>query len=109
MWPVCAVAAAAAVLALLTGSFDDTDTRVILTSIGFAIASAAGSSGAAARLRPSAGLQMLGTATLVASVAAFVLLVAGLWTDMDDWGPEGVWRTFGCVGDPRDRRGACML
>jgi hypothetical protein len=91
------VAAAAAVLALLTGSFDDTDTRVILTSIGFAIASATGSTGAAARLRPSAGLQLLGTATLLASVAAFVLLLAGLWTSMDEWGSEDVWRTFGCV------------
>lgn len=37
------VAAAAAVLALLTGSFDDTDWRVILTSIGFAVASATSS------------------------------------------------------------------
>jgi hypothetical protein len=90
-------AAAAAVLALLTGSFDDTDARVILTSIGFAIASATASSGAAARLRPSEGLQLLGTATLVASIAAFVLLLAGLWTNMDDWGSEGLWRTFGCV------------
>jgi hypothetical protein len=91
------VAAAAAVLALLTGSFDDTDTRVILSSIGFAVASATGSSGAAARLRPSEGLQLLGTATLLASAAAFVLLLAGLWTSMDEWGEEGVWRTFGCV------------
>jgi hypothetical protein len=90
-------AAAAAVLALLTGSFDETDTRVILTSIGFAIASATASSGAAARLRPSENMQLLGTATLVASIAAFVLLLAGLWTSMDDWGSEGLWRTFGCV------------
>jgi hypothetical protein len=90
-------AAAAAVLALLTGSFDDTDTRVIFTSIGFAIASATASSGAAARLRPSEGLQLLGTATLVLSIAAFVLLLAGLWTNMDEWGSAGVWRTFGCV------------
>jgi hypothetical protein len=89
-------AAAAAVLALLTGSFDDTDGRVILTSIGFAIASATASSGAAARLRPSEGLQLLGTATLVASITAFVLLLAGLW-NMDDWGSEGLWRAFGCV------------
>jgi hypothetical protein len=69
------VAAAAAVLALVTGSFDETDTRVILTSIGFAIASATASSGAAARLRPSAAMHLLGTATLVASIAAFVLLL----------------------------------
>ena len=91
------VAAAAAVLALLTGSFDDTDIRVILTSIGFAIASATGSSGAAARLRPSTGLWILGTATLLASIAAFLLLLAGLWTNIDEWGSETVWRTFGCV------------
>ena len=91
------VAAAAAVLALLTGRFDDTDARVILTSIGFAVASATGSTGAAARLRPSEGLQLLGTATLLASVAAFLLLHAGLWTSMDEWGSEGVWRAFGCV------------
>ena len=91
------VAAAAAVLALLTGSFDDTDIRVILTSIGFAIASATGSSGAAARLRPSERLWMLGTATLLASIAAFVLLLAGLWTNVDEWGSEAVWRAFGCV------------
>jgi hypothetical protein len=91
------VAAAAAILALLTGSFDDTDTRVILSSIGFAIASATGSTGAAARLRPSEGLQLLGTATLVASIAACVLLLAGLWTGVDERGSEGVWRTFGCV------------
>jgi hypothetical protein len=91
------VAAAAAVIALLTGSFDETEIRVVLTSIGFATASAAGSAGAAARLRPSAGLQTLGTLTVLASVAAFALLLVGLWSSMDDWGEEGVWRTFGCV------------
>ncbi len=91
------VAAAAAVLALLTGSFDDTDTRVILTSIGFALCSAVASTGAAARLRPGDTLQLLGTATLGAAILTFVLLLAGLWTDMDGWGSEGVWRTFGCV------------
>lgn len=91
------VAAAAAVLALLTGRFDDTDTRVILTSVGFAVASATGSTGAAARLRPSEGLQLLGTATILASVAAFALLVLGLWTGMDEWGDENIWRAFGCV------------
>lgn len=90
-------AAIAAVIALLTGSFSDGDARVILTSIGFAIASATGSAGAAARLRPSTGLWLLGTATLLASVVAFLLLLAGLWTDMDNWGDESVWRAFGCI------------
>jgi len=91
------IAACAAVLALLTGSFSDTDARVILTSIGFAVASTTGSSGATARLRPSARLQLLGTATVLASGLAFVLLLAGLWTEMDEWGDEDVWRAFGCV------------
>ena len=92
------VAAAAAILALLTGEFGDTDTRVILSSIGFAFASATASSGAAARLRPSEALRALGGVTILASVAAFVLLLAGLWTNMDDWGSEGVWRSFGAAG-----------
>ena len=91
------VAAAAAVLALLTGSFDDTDLRVIVTSIGFAIASATASSGAAARLHSSDSLHLLGTLTVLASGIAFVLLLAGLWTDMDEWGDEDVWRAFGVV------------
>jgi hypothetical protein len=90
-------AAVAAVIALLTGSFGDRDTRVILTSIGFAIASATGSAGAAARLRPSNGLWLLGTSTLLASVVAFALLLAGLWTNIDSWGDETVWRAFGCI------------
>jgi hypothetical protein len=90
-------AAAAAVLALLTGDLDETDTRVILTSIGFAFCSAVGSTGATARLRPSETLRTLGTATVIAASASFVLLLMGLWTNMDDWGSEGIWRTFGCV------------
>jgi hypothetical protein len=87
------LAALVAIAALLTGDLSDTDGKVILTSIGFALCSATGSSGAAARLR---GLELLGGVTLVASVAAFVLLVAGLWTG--DWGSEGIWRSFGCAG-----------
>lgn len=92
------VAAAAAILALLTGDFGDTDTRVILSSIGFAFASATASSGATARLRPSQALRILGAVTVLASGAAFVLLLAGLWTNMDDWGSEWIWRSFGAAG-----------
>lgn len=92
------VAALAAVAALLTGSFGEIDTRVILTSLGFSLFSATASAGAAARLRPSERVQMLGTATMVLSITAFGLLFAGLWGDTDDWGPEGLWRAFGCLG-----------
>jgi O-antigen/teichoic acid export membrane protein len=96
------VAAAAAIVALLTGSFDDTDLRIVLTSIGFALASATASSGAGARLRPAENIRTLGGITVLASVAAFVLLVAGLGAilpisgivdDVDDaWG-----RLFGAA------------
>jgi hypothetical protein len=92
------IAAAVAVVALLTGDFDETEVRVILTSIGFAVASGTGSAGAVARLRPSERLQLIGGATVIASIAAFALLVLGLWTNMDEWGSEGVWRAFGCFG-----------
>jgi len=91
------VAAAAAVLALLTGDFGDIDVRVILTSLGFAICSATGSSGAAARLRGSGTLKLLGTITVAASIVAFVLLLIGLWRTTDDWGSDDIWRAFGCV------------
>jgi hypothetical protein len=87
------LAAVTAVIALLTGDLSDTDGKVILTSIGFALCSATGSAGAAARLR---GLEVLGAVTIAASVGAFVLLVLGLWTG--DWGSEFIWRSFGCVG-----------
>ena len=90
------VAAGAAVLALLTGSFGNTDENVVLSSIGFVVASAAASSGAAARLRPSGPLQVLGGATVIASVTAFLLLLIGLW--ITGGGSEGVWRAFGCIG-----------
>jgi hypothetical protein len=90
------LAAATAVIALLAGSFDETELRVVLTSIGFAVFSSTGSAGAALRVRADGNLRALGTATLALSVAAFLLLLAGLWTNMDDWGNEGVWRAFGC-------------
>lgn len=91
------LAAATAIVALLAGSFDETELRVVLTSIGFAVCSSTGSSGATLRLRSDGSLRALGTATLALSVAAFLLLLAGLWTNMDSWGSEGVWRTFGCT------------
>jgi hypothetical protein len=91
------IAALTAVAALLGGSFDETELRVILTSIGFAVSSATAAVGATQRLRASAGLRALGTATMVLAVLAFVLLGAGLWTNMDDWGSEGIWRAFGCT------------
>jgi hypothetical protein len=92
------VAALTAVGALLAGDLDDTSLRVILTSIGFAVASSTAATGAAQRYRRSAGLAALGTATAILAGLAFALLAAGLWTNRDDWGSEGIWRAFGCSG-----------
>ena len=81
--------------ALITGDIDDTDARVILSSLGFAISSAVAASGASQRLRASGALRHLGTATAAMAGTAFVLLLAGLRTG--EWGSEGIWRGFGCA------------
>jgi hypothetical protein len=92
------IAALTAVVALVDGDFGDVQVRVILTSIGFAIASATAASGASQRLKASRVLRMVGTVTMLVSVLAFVLLAVGLWTTIDDWGNEDVWRAFGVSG-----------
>jgi hypothetical protein len=92
------IAALTAVVALLSGNFGDTEVRVILTSIGFAVSGATAASGAGLRLRASGLLRALGTGTALLSGVAFALLVLGLWTNTDDWGSEGIWRAFGVSG-----------
>jgi hypothetical protein len=87
------LAAAVAVLALLVGSFDETELRVVLSSISFGVASALGSAGASARLRPSEGERLLGTCTLIASAVAFALVLVLIWSD--DGGSDAVARAFG--------------
>ena len=89
------VAALTAIGALLGGSFGETEGRVLGTSLGFALFSATGASGASARLRAPGALELIGMATAAASVAAFVFLVGAVW--LDD-GAEGLWRAFGCGG-----------
>jgi hypothetical protein len=92
------IAAGAAIVVLLKGDLDETDGRVILTSLGFAGASATGAAGGRAVSRPSPALRVLGAATLACSVAAFVLLVFGIWTF--DWiydGNPNTWRWIACI------------
>ena len=85
------VAALTAVGAILSGDFDETDGRVIATSLGFAVFSATAASGAALRFRDSQNLRVLALATMALSAAGFLLLLVALWSDGDD----GAWRWFG--------------
>jgi hypothetical protein len=88
------VAAAVAIVALLSGSFDDTDWRVVGTSLGFSVFTSTGAAGLALRLRDTTWAWALGTTSAAASAIALALLVCSLWTD----GSEGLWRAFGTVG-----------
>jgi hypothetical protein len=87
-----------AVAELLSGSIDETDGRVLLTSLGFAAASTTGASGLAAILRPSPALRVLGVATMGCSIAAFALLTAMIWHDDFPFEiRETLWRACGCA------------
>jgi hypothetical protein len=91
-------AAAWALGELFSGSIDETDGRVVLTSLAFAAASTTGASGLAAILSPSLGLRVLGLATLGCSIAAFALLTAMIWPDDFPFAVrETLWRACGCV------------
>jgi hypothetical protein len=91
---LCA-SALVAIVALLSGSFDDTHWRVIGSSLGFSVFTCTAAAGGALRSRSHSGLRALGTATVAASLSALVLLFAALWVDEDvDW----LWRGFGIAG-----------
>jgi hypothetical protein len=88
------VAAAVAIVALLSGSFDETDWRVVATSLGFSVFTSTGAAGLALRLRDTTWAWAIGTTSAATSAIAFVLLVGSLWTE----GPEEeLWRAFGTV------------
>ena len=91
------IAAAAAVVVLVQGDFDQTEARVIYTSLGFALASATGSAGARAMTHASAGLRALGVATVACSVVAFALFALVLWgRDLYEESTD-LWRVIGCI------------
>jgi hypothetical protein len=90
------LAAAVAIVALIAGSFDDTEARVVGTSLGFSVFSSTAAAGAALRLRAAPWAWALGTATAAVSLASFVLLAAGLW--IDDGDRDELWTAFGIAG-----------
>ena len=86
------VAAAVALVALLSGSMDDSDWKIVGTSLGFSVFSASAAAGGSLRLRHVSWAQKVGLATVIASGSAFMLLAAGLWIDSDG---DGVWQAWG--------------
>ena len=85
------VAAAIAIVALLTHSFDQTDARLIATSLGFSVFSALGATGAPARRQPK--LAALGVLTTGAAGLALGLLELAIWDERTTW----AWRAFGAL------------
>jgi hypothetical protein len=86
------LAALSAILALLQGDFDDAHWKVVATSLAFSMAAATAAAGDALRAVARDRLQLLvGVGAIVASGAAFLLLLIGLWFD----GDEAVWRSCG--------------
>jgi hypothetical protein len=78
------LAALVAIAALLSGSFDDTDWRLIGTSLSFGIYSALAASGAAVRLKERWFAEPLGALTAIAPAVAWILLLLLLWADAND-------------------------
>jgi hypothetical protein len=87
-------AAVVAIVALLSRSFDETDWRLIGTSLSFAVYSALAASGAALRVRQHPAARPLGVATAASAALGFVLVLLLLW--LDDPG-DGLVRTWGVV------------
>ena len=84
------VAGAAACVALVGGGFSDLNLKIIATSTLLALVSATTGSGLAVRHRHAA----LGTATAALSLLAFVLVLVGMWPELDD---VTFWRVTGCI------------
>jgi hypothetical protein len=88
------IAAGTAIFALLSGSFDETDGRIIATSLGFSVFSATAATGAASRRAGSGWEHTVGGAALVLSGAAFLILGYAIWADS---GNEVPWQLWGVV------------
>src|ERR687886_2753294 len=83
------VAAVCAIVALLSGSFDETDGRVVGMSLGFSVFTSTAGAGLALRLARGGWARALGEGTAAASAIAFGLLAWSLWV------PHAGGRAFG--------------
>jgi hypothetical protein len=88
------VAAAAAIVALLGGEFDDTHARVVATALGFSVFAACAGAGDALRERRAGWPESLGAATAGLSGLAFAALVGAVWAGDED---DVLWRVFGIL------------
>jgi aminoglycoside 2'-N-acetyltransferase I len=86
------VAAAVAIVALLQGDFNDTEWRIVGTSLGFSLFTAFGGAGDALRRQAQDWRALAGTATIAAAAIAFALLLAACWIDDE---PDALWRAWG--------------
>lgn len=89
---LCA-AALVAIVALVSDSFDDTDWRLIGTSLSFAVYSALAASGAAVRAKEHPLAWPLSWLTGAAAAVGWALLMVLLWGGLDD--SETLWRIWG--------------
>ncbi len=89
------IAALTAIAALLTSSFEETEWRVIGTSLAFAVYSSLAAAGAATRLSDDRAVAVLGTATLTFAVIAFGMVTVGIWDEPENG--DVLWRGYGCA------------
>ena len=88
------LAALTACVAILSGSFDNTDERVIFSSLAFSLYSGVTAAGASMRLRAVGREELLGTATVATATFSFGLFLVGLWGET---GSETLWRLVGAT------------
>lgn len=86
------LAAVVSIVAILTHSFDQTDLRLVGTSLGFSVFSALGASGTRTQRRARAPL-VLAKCTTAGAAVSFTLLVLAIWIDRG----SDSWRAFGTV------------
>ncbi len=86
------VAAAVAIVALLSGDFSDTHARIVGTSLGFSAFTGIGAVGDTLRREGTGWRASVGTGTSVLALIAFILLVAAIWLGDDS---DTLWQAWG--------------
>lgn len=81
-----------AFISVTTGSWDETDARLIGSSVGFGLASAAAASGARLIGDRRAWLRVVGALTVASATLAFLLLLLALWSEDPS---DALWRAWG--------------